>query len=334
MAAVHALAPVSGWAAACRALGLSRATTYRHRRPRPAPRPRSQPPRTLAPQERHKVLEFLHTDRFVDLAPAAVYSTLLDEGIYLCSVRTMYRVLAATQEVRERRRQLVHPPYQKPELLATQPNQIWSWDITKLKGPAKWTYFYLYVILDIFSRYVVGWMVAEREAAGLAQRLIEATCAKEGIQPGQLTLHADRGSSMKSKPVALLLADLGVTKSHSRPYVSDDNPFSESQFKTLKYRPDFPDRFGSLQHSRQFCGPFFAWYNTQHRHSGLGLLTPEGVHRGWAPEILAGRQKVLDQAFAAHPERFVSRPPSVIQPPKEVWINKPRPASRPELDTH
>jgi putative transposase len=268
-------------------------------------------------------MDCLHEERFQDRSPAAVYATLLDEGVYHCSLRTMYRLLEQEGETRERRDQLTHPPYQKPELLATAPNQLWSWDITKLKGSAKWTYFYLYVILDVFSRYVVGWMVAPRETAELAKRLIADTCEKQDIQPGQLTLHADRGSSMKSKPVAFLLADLAVTKSHSRPYVSDDNPYSESHFRTLKYRPDFPDRFGCIQDSRAFCQSFFAWYNDEHRHSGIELLTPSMVHYGHAGAVIERRQVVLDAAYQAHPERFVRSAPKSLGVPQEVWINKP-----------
>jgi len=269
------------------------------------------------------VLGHLHSERFQDRSPAEVYATLLDEGRYFCAIRTMYRILEEAGESRERRDQLTHPPYTKPELLATGPNQLWSWDITKLLGPAKWTYFYLYVILDVFSRYVVGWMVADREGKELAKHFIAATYKKQGILPGQLTLHADRGSSMKSKPVAFLLADLGVTKTHSRPHVSDDNPFSESQFKTLKYRPEFPDRFGSLQDAREFCQTFFPWYNVEHHHSGIGLLTPEVVHYLRAEEVRASRQQTLDAAFAAHPERFVRKPPQPPALPTEVWINPP-----------
>jgi len=269
------------------------------------------------------VLSHLHAERFQDRSPAEVYATLLDEGVYCCSIRTLYRILDEEGETRERRDQLTHPLYQKHELLATGPNQLWSWDITKLLGPAKWTYFYLYVILDVFSRYVVGWMIADREGKELAKQLIAATCDKHEIAPGQLTLHADRGSSMTSKPVAFLLADLGVTKTHSRPHVSDDNPFSESQFKTLKYRPDFPDRFGSLQDARIFCQEFFPWYNTEHHHSGLGLLTPAVVHYQRAEEVLHLRQQTLDAAYAAHPERFVRKPPQPPTLPTEVWINPP-----------
>jgi len=258
----------------------------------------------------------LHAERFRDKPPAQVYATLLDEGTYLCSIRTMYRLLGEHDEVRERRNQLTHPSYRKPELLATGANQVWSWDITKLLGPAKWTYFYLYVILDIFSRYVVGWMVAPRESAELAKRLIGETCRKQGIAPGQLTVHADNGSSMKSQPVAFLMADFGVTKSHSRPYVSNDNPFSESQFKTLKYRPEFPDRFGSIEDARAFCQHFFRWYNTEHHHSGIGLLTPETLHYGRA-------EKVISQAYERTPERFVRARPKPPDKPTAVWINPP-----------
>jgi putative transposase len=252
-----------------------------------------------------------------------VQATLLDEGQYLCSIRTLYRILEQEGESRERRHQLVPPPYRKPELLATAPNQLWSWDITKLRGPVKWTYFYLYVILDVFSRYAVGWMVAHRESAELAKQFIAETLDKHQIPAGQLNIHADRGRVMTSQPVAFLLADLGVTKTHSRPYVSDDNPYSESQFRTLKYRPDFPDRFGSIQDSRTFCRQFFQWYNEEHRHSGLGLLTPAMVHFDQAETVLAGRQAVLDAVYQAHPDRFVRRPPKPLPLPSEVWINRP-----------
>ncbi len=271
------------------------------------------------------MLDELRSERFMDDSPAQVYATLLDEGTYLASQSTMYRLLAANGEVRERRDQLRRPNYAKPELLATKPNELWSWDITKLFGPQKWTYYYLYVILDVFSRYVVGWMVAHRESAVLAEKLIGQTLAKQGIARGQLTLHADRGSSMKSKPVAFLLADLGVTKSHSRPHVSNDNPFSESQFKTMKYRPDFPDRFGCIQDARAFGQPFFGWYNDEHRHSGLGLHTPASVHYGGAVAIREHRTVVLAAAYAAHPERFVRAMPQPPSLPTAVWINPPQP---------
>jgi putative transposase len=272
-------------------------------------------------------LETLHAPRFVDLAPAEVYATLLDEGRYLCSERTMYRLLDENQEVRERRNQLRHPAHPVPELLATRPNEVWSWDITKLLGPAKWTYFSLYVILDIFSRYVVGWMIALEQSAALAQRLIEETCVRQGIAPGQLAVHADRGGPMIAKPVALLLADLGVTKTHSRPHVSNDNPYSEAQFKTLKYRPDFPDRFGGPEDARAFCRRFFPWYNTEHRHSGIGLLTPHDVHYGLAPARVAQRGATLTAAYAAHPERFPKGIPTPPKVPTAVWINKPTPST-------
>jgi len=275
----------------------------------------------------------MHSDRFADQAPASIYATLLDEGRYLCSTRTMYRLLAGQHEVRERRNQLRHPSYSKPELLATGPNQVWSWDITKLLGPAKWTYYYLYVILDIYSRYAVGWMVAPRESSTLAARLIRSTLNKHGVEPGQLALHADRGSSMTSKPVAFLLADLGVTKTHSRPHTSNDNPYSESQFKTLKYRPEFPSRFGSIEDARAFCQGFFRWYNNEHHHSGIGLLTPETVHYGQVAAVTRARQTALEVAYAAHPEPFVRKPPQPPAVPDAVWINPPgeRPSSDHEL---
>jgi putative transposase len=337
MNAVEDLRPRVGTAPACWALGVSRATLYRQRRrarglPRTV-RPRPRPARALSGEERQAVLAVLHAERFMDKAPAEIFASLLDEGSFLCAERTMYRLLAAASEIRERRDQLRHPPYQKPELLATGPNQVWSWDITRLLGPVKWSYFHLYVILDIFSRYVVGWMVAPRESATLAERLIAETCEKENIQRGQLTIHADRGTSMTSKPVALLLADLGVTKTHSRPHVSDDNPYSEAQFKTLKYRPEFPERFGLIEDARAFCRSFFPWYNTEHHHTGIGLLTPEMVHRGHVDRVTTARRKVLLTAYQHHPERFVRRPPAPPAVPPAVWINQPKqlPASKEAL---
>ena len=279
------------------------------------------------------MLGVLHEERFQDWAPAAVQATLLDEGNYLCSTRTMYRILKQEGETRERRDQAIHPAYQKPELLATAPNQLWSWDITKLRGPAKWNYFQLYVMIDVFSRYVTGWMVAERESAELAKHFIEDTLQKHTIPPGQLTIHADRGKVMRSKPVAFLMADLGIAKTHSRPYVSNDNPYSESQFRTLKYRPGFPDRFGCIQDSRAFCQQFFTWYNDQHCHSGIALLTPSMVHFGQAPTVLTQRQLVLDAAYLAHPERFVRKAPTVQPLPGMVWINKPVSLDSPERNT-
>ena len=340
MDSVATLSAQVGTRAACESLGVSRATFYRQRPvagPLPGPdltppsKPRPTPARALAPAEREQVLSILHSERFQDRAPAAIHAQLLDEGQYLCSPRTMYRILSEQGESVKRGSQLVHPLYQKPELLATAPNQVWSWDITKLRGPAKWTYFYLYVVLDIFSRYVTGWMVAERESADLAKQLLEETISKYDIPPGQLTVHSDRGRVMRSKPLALLYADLGVSKSFSRPYVSDDNPFSESQFRTLKYRPDFPDRFGSLLDSRAHCQVFFPWYNEQHRHSSLGMLTPTMVHFGEVDRVLGRRQSVLDAAYSGHPERFVRKPPSAGRPPTQVWINPPKPRrSEPE----
>ena len=313
-----------GVVGACEALSVSRATLYRRRRPATPPERRASSHRALSVDERNDVLAVLNSERFADKAPAEVYATLLDEGDYLCSTRTMYRVLQANRQVRERRNQLQHPAYARPELLATGPNQLWSWDITKLKGPKKWTYYHLYVIIDVFSRYVVGWMVAARESATLAKRLIAETIGKQDVNPADLTIHADRGTSMRSKLLAQLLADLGVTKTHSRPQVSNDNPFSESQFKTLKYRPDFPARFGSQQHSVTFCQGFFPWYNLEHHHSGLALLTPHQVHYGLVDSVVAQRQRVLDAAYSAHPERF-ARPPKVRRPPAQVWINPPDP---------
>ena len=324
MRTVTEIGPRLGIAPTCAALGVPKATYYRQLKPRPAAVPRKPSHRALEAEERRAVIDVLHEPRFADQAPAEVYAALLHEGRYLCSERTMYRILAENAEVRERRNQLRHPNYKAPELLATAPNQLWSWDITKLLGPQKWTYFYLYVILDVYSRYVIGWMLAHRETAALAERLIRETCERQGIQPDQLTIHADRGTSMKSKPVALLLADLGVTKSHSRPHVSNDNPFSESQFKTMKYRPDFPDRFGSIEHGRSHCADFFPWYNNEHRHGGLGLLTPHDVHHGLAAARLQARHSVLGAAFAARPERFPGGAPSPGVVPAEVWINKPK----------
>ena len=333
MDAVIHLAPTVGLVAACDVLGVSRASFYRQRpvlgpsaaatTEPPLPSPRPAPVRALSPNERASVLAVLHEERFQDRSPAAVQATLLDEGQYLCSIRTMYRVLQQEGECGERRDQLTHPPYRKHELLATAPNQLWSWDITKLLGPAKWTYFYLYVILDVFSRYVVGWMVAHQENAELAKQFLEETIGKHEVPAGQLNIHADRGRVMTSKPVAFLMADLGVTKTHSRPYVSDDNPYSESQFRTMKYRPEFPGLFGSLQDSRAFCRQFFHWYNEEHRHSGIALLTPAMVHFGEAQSVLNRRQAVLDGAYRAHPDRFVRRPPKPLPLPSESWINRP-----------
>ena len=323
--AVEELTPLVGTRPACRALGVAPATQYRRRRP-PATKPaapRPKPARALSVPEREAVLEVLHSTRFVDCSPAQVWATLLDEGRYLASQRTMYRILAEQGESRERRNQLTHPPYTKPQLLAEQPNELWSWDITKLMGPAKWTYFYLYVILDVFSRYVVGWTIQHRESAHVAEQLIAQAIMQQHIAAGQLTIHADRGSSMRSKPVAFLLADLGVTKTHSRPYTSTDNPYSEAQFKTLKYRPDFPGRFDSIIDARNFARSFFDWYNHSHRHSGIGLMTPAIVHDGRAEQLREQRARVLAAAHAANPERFVRGLPQPPTLPKAAWINPP-----------
>ncbi len=323
--AVTEIAPMIGTQGACRALGASRASLYRRRRPPRVRehRPRPTPTRALSDAERAAVLAQLHSQRFVDSSPAEVWATLLDEGTYLASERTMYRILASSGEVRERRAQLTHPPYARPELLAEKPNELHTWDITKLKGPAKWTSYYLYVILDVFSRYAVGWTVQHREDSHVAKALIAQVCDQQQIQSGQLTVHADRGSSMTSKPVAFLLADLGVTKTHNRPYTSSDNPYSEAQFKTLKYRPGFPARFDSIEHARAFCREFFDYYNNHHRHSGIGLMTPATVHHGHAKATHAARSHVLDTAYQATPERFVHRPPRPPALPTAAWINKP-----------
>ena len=325
--AIEELAAFVGVSAACRAVGQPRATHYRRHRQSPPPaKPhrlaRSQP-RALSEIERKELLNVLHSEDHVDEAPATVYATLLDEGVYMASVSTMYRVLRAEGEVRERRRQATHPAKTKPELVAAGPNEVWSWDITKLLGPEKWTYYYLYVVIDIYSRYVPGWMLARAERATLAEQLLAETIAKQHVPDGQLSIHADNGASMASKPVAFMLADLGVTKSHSRPHCSNDNPYSESQFKTLKYRPEFPDRFGSYEDAHAHCSRFFTWYNERHHHSGIGYHTPAQVHHGQAAGLQAQRALVLNAAFAEHPERFVRRPPTPPKLPQTAWINQP-----------
>lgn len=317
-----------GVSRACRALDVPRASLYRARQvveaePRLPGKPAA-PPRALSQAEKAEVRQILNNERFQDCAPREVYATLLDEGQYLCSWRSMYRILDEHDEVRERRKQLRHPNYVKPELLATQPNELWSWDITKLLGPAKWTYYYLYDIMDVFSRFVVGWMIATQESASLASQLIAETCTRQGIQPNQLTVHADRGSSMTSKSLAFLLADLGVTKTHSRPHTSNDNPYSEAQFKTLKYRPDYPQRFGCQQDARRWAKDFFDWYNYEHHHTALGLLTPADVHYGRAQTVIQQRQQVLQAAYQKNPERFVRGLSKPQQLPDAVWINPPK----------
>jgi len=316
---------VYGVVETCEALGMSRATYYRRKKglSRSLEGQENKSKRRLSDEEERKVLELLTSERFMDKSVAEAYYTVLDEGMYICSQRTMYRILTRHKAVKERRDQCRHPEYTKPELLARGPNEVWSWDITKLKGPCKWLHYYLYVILDVYSRYVVGWMIAERESATLAQRLIEETCEKQGIEKGCLTVHADRGIAMKSNAVAQLLADLGITKTHSRPYVSNDNPYSEAQFKTLKYHCIFPGQFGSLEDARSFLRVFFEWYNNDHRHAGIGWMTPADAHTGRAKELLEKRKRTLMEAYARHPERFVKGAPTPPNLPTEVWINKP-----------
>lgn len=310
---------------ACEALQVPRATFYRFcNTGKDKSNDRPAPPLSLSPEEKSVVLDILHSERFCDKTPYQVYAALLDEGHHHCSISTMYRLLNDEHgDVKERRRQVSRPAYSKPELLANGPNQVWSWDITKLKSHTKWTYFYLYVIIDIFSRYVVGWMVAHREQDALAKRFIQESCMKQNIERGQLTIHADRGSSMKSKTVANLLVDLGVIKTHSRPHVSNDNPYSEAQFKTLKYCPEFPGNFGSIQDARAFCRTFFDWYNNDHHHSGIALMTPQQVHCGLAEKIYSKRCETLEAAFRQKPLRFKNKIPTPEKPPEAVWINKP-----------
>jgi len=322
---------------ACEGLGVPRSTGYRWQRPplvrTPDPRPRS--PRALSQGERKEVLEVLCSERFADQAPTTVHAKLLDEDQrYLCHPRTMYRILASEQATRERRAQRQHPKYNKPELIATAPNQVWTWDVTWLRGPAKYTYYPLYVILDLFSRFNPGWMLAHEENGDLAVKLLSETCQRQGIEPGSLTIHADRGPVPKGKTVKQLLQDLDVTRSFSRPRVSNDNPFSEAEFRTMKYGPNFPDRFEGYDHARDFSRSFFPWYNNDHRHSGLAYFTPAAVHYGRVPELLAQRQAVLDGAFAKHPERFAGGRPRVPAPPKAVWINPPENRAEIELGLH
>jgi putative transposase len=327
-AAIGEMTAVVGVRRACAAVGEAQARWYRrHRQSPPPPRPERPPapqPRALSDVERKELRRVLNSPEHVDEAPATVYAKLLDEGTYLGSVSTMYRVLRDHDEVRERRRQATHPAAKKPELLAEKPNQCWSWDITKLLGPAKWTYYYLYVIIDIYSRYVPGWMLAHAENAKLAEALLADTVTKQNIAHGQLTIHADRGSPMVAKPVAFLLADLGVTKTHSRPHVSNDNPYSESQFRTLKYRPDFPERFGCFEDAHAHCQRFFSWYNDEHRHSGIGFHTPADLHYERAEAVHQKRAAVLATAYDAHPQRFVRKPPAPPNLPTAVWINQPQ----------
>lgn len=317
------LAQQVGVSQACRHLGLPRSTLYRARQAQKSAKPRLPPARALTPQERDEVRQVLNSERFVDKAPRQVYATLLDEAQYLCHWRTMYRIMAQFGENQERRNQLSHPTYAKPELVTTAPNQLWSWDITKLKGPTKYSAFYLYLIIDVYSRFVVGWLLAEKESEMLAHQLISQTCRSQGIAPEQLTLHADRGGPMRAKSVAQLLTDLSVTKSHSRPHTPDDNPFSEAHFKTLKYQPDYPDRFASFQQALAWTRSFITFYNFDHYHSALSLLTPAVVHYGLADQCQVQRQQVLQAAYQQHPERFVKGVPTPVPLPSEVWINQP-----------
>jgi len=335
MSVVEALAQHVGVKTACEVLGMPRSSRYAARQPRvlkdraPAP----PPPRTLTAKEKTTVRETLNSERFADQAPREVYATLLDEGQYLCSVPTIYRILGENQEVRERRNQLRHPAYPKPRLVATAPNQVWTWDIAKLPGPVKWVYFCLYVVLDLFSRFVVGWLIAAQARAALAEQLIADSYARQGLVPGQLSVHSDRGGPMIARPLALLFDDLGITPSLARPRTPDDNPYSEAHFKTVKYHPSFPERFGGLLDARSWGQRLFSWYNYEHHHTALGLMTPAAVYFGQAPALFLGRQRVLEAAYTAHPERFVKGLPKPPALPSEVWINRPEPAEKARCDT-
>jgi putative transposase len=321
--AAASLSEPVGISQACCSLAVPRSSYYRAQAPKQEVKPRPKPVHALGDEEKKMIRDLLNSQRFCDVSPRQVYARLLDEGRYVCHWRTMYRILGEHEEVRERRNVLRHPAYKKPELLATGPNMLWTWDITKIRGPEKWSCFHLYVLMDVYSRYIVGWMIAPRESATLAKELIESTCIRQGIQRDQLVIHSDRGPSMTSKTVAQLLADLGVEKSHSRPHVSNDNPYSEAQFKTMKYRPEYPNRFGSLVDARQWALRFFAWYNEEHYHSALALLTPAVVHYGETRSVQHARQAVLETAYTHHPERFKRGTPKVAPLPEAVWINKP-----------
>ncbi len=331
--ALENLTALIGRTRACAAVGIHRPTWYRHHRSSPAPhRPHREPaphPAKLSSEEEQQVLAVLRGERFVDVAPAEVWATLLDEGTYLCSESTMYRLLRRTGEVRERRRGSTHPPRKKPELEATAPNQVWSWDVTVLPGPEKRVRYFLYSMIDIFSRYTVAWMVADAESEALTAQFITSAYEKQGVNPGEVTLHADRGAIQTARSVAVLMADLGVTKSHSRPKTSNDNPYSEAHFKTLKYRPDYPRRFGSIQDAKAWCADFFDWYHFDHRHSGIGLHTPFDVHHGLARTVRDKRAFILTEAYHRHPERFAGKPPEPPKIPETAWINKPEPKEQP-----
>ena len=332
---VNELAAQVGVKTACAALGVPRSSCYaaRHRRPVKERSPAPPPPRALMACEKAHVRATLNSDRFADQAPREVYATLLDEGTYLCSIPSMYRILRENAEIQERRNQLRHPAYAKPQLVATGPNQVWTWDITKLLGPRVGLYFYLYVLLDLFSRFVVGWLIAEREVAALAEQLILESCTRQQIGRAQLTLHSDRGAPMTAKSLTVLLADLGVLPSLARPRTPDDNAFSEAQFKTLKYHPTFPGRFGGVLDARTWAQPLFHWYNYQHHHTALGLMTPAAVHTGLAPALHQQRLRVLTAAYAAHPERFVHGQPHPPAVPAAVWLNPPAPEEKARSDT-
>ncbi len=331
MKAVTTFSTDVGVRPACALLGVSRSSYYRSLRPKAALTKRPRSGRALTETERESVLQIMNSEEFCDTTPRQIWATLLDRGTYMAHWRTMYRILEENGEVKERRNQLCHPLYETPELLATAPNELWSWDITRMRGPQKWLYYYLYVIMDVFSRYVVGWMIANQENATLAKDLIETTCRRQGVNRDELTIHADRGSPMTSKTVAQLLVDLGIEKSHSRPHVSNDNPYSEAQFKTMKYRPDYPKRFGSIQDARAWAREFFTWYNERHHHSSLGLMPPRAIHYGEDAALRAQRSRVLEAAYAAHPERFVRGTPVLPPLPEAVWINKPK--EMPESDS-
>ena len=341
MDAIEQLSQSMSVADACGGLGFPRSSYYRLRSSAPPLQRLTTEKRTvrrvssrsLKQAEREAIRAVLNSERFMDCTPYVIYATLLDEGTYLCSVSTMYRILREHGEVRERRNQRKLPVYKKPELLATRPNELWSWDISWLRGPRPYSYYYIYVILDVFSRYVVGWTIAEVESAEIAQELIEWACRQQGIAKGELTLHSDNGTPMKSTAVAHLLEQLGVSKSHSRPYVSNDNPFSEAQFKTMKYQPGYPERFASLDEAWTWARPFFQWYNFAHLHSGIGFVSPATMHFGQAQSIFQQRQEVLADAFAKHPERFVRGQPHPPVVPTEAWINPPTPSCTPEEDS-